>query len=115
MENPFESHPRIFIVDDEISIAKMLCVILQMHLFDTVPFDDPQAALEAARAEPPDYLISDIAMQGMTGIELAILFEREVPACKVLLFSGQVDAPELIRQPKSRAYLQLFAETASSD
>jgi len=39
-------------------------------------------------------------MQGMTGIELAILFEREVPACKVLLFSGQVDAPELIRQAK---------------
>jgi len=56
MGNPFESHPRIFVVDDEISIAKMLCVILQMHLFDAIPFADPQVALEAARAEPPDYL-----------------------------------------------------------
>jgi DNA-binding NtrC family response regulator len=110
MENPFESHPRIFIVDDEISIAKMLCVILQMHLFDTVPFDNPQMALEAARAEPPDYLISDIAMQGMTGIELAILVEREVPACKVLLFSGQVDAPEMIRQAREAGHTFSFLQ-----
>jgi DNA-binding NtrC family response regulator len=110
MENPFESHPRIFIVDDEISIAKMLCVILQMHLFNAVPFADPQVALEAARAEPPDYLISDILMQGMTGIELAMLFEREIPACRVLLFSGQPDAPELIRQAKEAGHTFSFLQ-----
>jgi len=57
----------------------MLCVILQMHLFDAIPFADPQVALEAAREEPPDYLISDIVMQGMTGIELAILFRARGP------------------------------------
>ena len=110
MGNPFESHPRISVVDDEISIAKMLCVILQMHLFDAVPFADPQVALEAARAEPPDYLISDIVMQGMTGIELAVFFEREVPACKVLLFSGQVNAQELIRQAKEAGHTFSFLQ-----
>jgi DNA-binding NtrC family response regulator len=110
MENPFESHPRIFVVDDEISIAKMLSVILQMHLFDAIPFADAQEALEAARAEPPDYLISDIRMEGMTGIELAILLEQEVPACKVLLFSGQVDAPELIRQAKEAGHTFSFLQ-----
>jgi DNA-binding NtrC family response regulator len=98
MQNPFESHPRIFVIDDELSIAKMLSVILQMHLFDAVPFSDPEAALDAARTGSPDYLISDIQMQGMTGIDLAVLFEREFPACKILLFSGQPDAPEQIRK-----------------
>jgi PleD family two-component response regulator len=62
MGNPFASHPRIFVVDDEISIARMLSVILQMHLFDATPYSDPLVALDDARAAPPEYLISDITM-----------------------------------------------------
>jgi DNA-binding response OmpR family regulator len=96
MGNPFESRPRIFVVDDEPEIAKMLSVILQTNLFDAVPYFDSQAALDAARLAPPDYLISDIGMPGMNGIELAIAVQREIPACKVLQFSGQVEASELI-------------------
>jgi DNA-binding NtrC family response regulator len=110
MQSPFESHPRIFIVDDELSIAKMLSVILQMHLFDAVPFSDPEAALEAARTTPPDYLISDVQMQGMTGIDLAILFEREFPACKILLFSGRPDAPEKMRQASEAGHAFTFLQ-----
>jgi DNA-binding NtrC family response regulator len=104
MQNPFESHPRIFVIDDELSIAKMLSVVLQMQLFDAIPFSNPQAAVEAARAAPPDYLISDVQMQGMTGIELAILFAREFPACKILLFSGQVDAPEQMQKAREAGH-----------
>jgi CheY-like chemotaxis protein len=98
MVNPFESHPRVFVVDDEIAIAKMLSVILQINLFDATPFADPKAALEVARVSPPDYLISDIAMEGMTGIELARIIRREIPACKVLLFSALAEGPELVRR-----------------
>jgi DNA-binding NtrC family response regulator len=97
MENAFASHPRVFVVDDEIDIAKLLVVILQMNLFDAVPFADPLAALEAARAEAPEYLISDIVMPGMTGIDLAIAIRRDLPLCKILLFSGKVGALELIK------------------
>jgi DNA-binding NtrC family response regulator len=104
MENPFESHPRVFIVDDEMSIAKMMSVVLQMNLFDAVPYDDPQQALEAARLAAPDYLISDIMMRGMTGIELATLIRQEVPACKILLFSGQPDAPQMVQEARSSGY-----------
>ena len=98
MGNPFESHPRVFVVDDEISIAKMLSVILQIHLFDATPFADPVAALEVARVSPPEYLISDIAMKGMTGIELALIIRREIPGCKILLFSALAEGPELVRR-----------------
>jgi DNA-binding NtrC family response regulator len=104
MDNPFESRPRIFVVDDEIEIAQMLTVILQMNLFDAVPYIDPIEALEAARSEPPDYLISDITMPGMTGIELAIVIKREIPICKVLLFSGHVDAARLIEEARAEGH-----------
>ena len=109
-QNPFKAHPRIFVVDDELSIAEMMSVVLQINLFDAVTFPGPQAALDAARVNPPDYLISDIAMQGMTGIELAVLFQREIPSCKILLFSGQVGAAEMMedatREGHSFAFLQ---------
>jgi DNA-binding NtrC family response regulator len=104
MENPFESQPRIFVVDDEVEIAKMLAVILQMNLFNAVPYTDPKTALEAARAEPPDYVISDVVMPGMNGIELAMQLKREIPACKVLLFSGQIGAADLIREAAEQGY-----------
>jgi DNA-binding NtrC family response regulator len=110
MESAFKAHPRIFVVDDEISIAKMLSVILQMHLFDAVPYADPLAALEAARAEPPEYVITDIGMEGMTGIELAITLQQEFPGCKVLLFSGQADAPDLISKARDSGHRLSFLQ-----
>jgi DNA-binding NtrC family response regulator len=100
MENPFESRPRVFIVDDEMSIAKMMSVVLQMNLFDAVPYDDPLQALEAARVAPPDFLISDIMMKGMTGIELATKIRSEIPACRILLYSGQLDAPQMVQEAR---------------
>ncbi len=95
-ENAFESRPKIFVVDDEPEIAKMLAVVLQLNLFDAVPYFDPAEALEAAKATPPDCLISDVQMPGMNGIDLGIAVMAQCPACKVLLFSGQVDAPEQV-------------------
>ena len=105
MENAFASRPRVFVVDDEIEIAKLLVVILQMNLFDAVPFANPQAALEAARAEAPDYLISDIVMPEMTGIELAIAIRREIPTCKILLFSGQAATADLLQKARTEGHV----------
>ena len=104
MDNPFESQPTIFVVDDEPEIAKMLAVILQMNLFDAIPYTDPQTAIDAAIASPPDYLISDIVMPGISGIDLAIRLKREAPSCKVLLFSGQPGAADLIAEAKEAGH-----------
>jgi FixJ family two-component response regulator len=103
-ENPFESRPRIFVVDDQLEIAKMLTVVLQMNLFDAIAYTDPHEALEAAKVVPPDYIISDIVMPGLTGIELAIRVRTEIPTCKVLLFSGHIDAPALIEEAKASGH-----------
>lgn len=93
-----DTRPRTFVVDDELDIAKLMVVILQMNLFDAQPFCDPLEALEAAKAEAPEYLISDVVMPQMNGLELAAAVQEVVPGCKVLLFSGQVGAQELIER-----------------
>lgn len=98
MKKLVDSRPRVFVVDDDLDIAKMMAVILQINLFDAIPYSDPVAALQAARLMPPDYLITDIVMPGMNGIDLAIALKQEVARCKVLLFSGQAEASKLVKE-----------------
>ena len=104
MESAFETHPSIFVVDDDLAIAKMLSVILQMNLFDAKPYGCPLEALAAARANTPDYFISDISMPKMNGVELAITIRQDLPGCKVLLFSGEDTSAALVQDAIARGH-----------
>jgi DNA-binding NtrC family response regulator len=86
--------PRIFVVDDEPLIASTLAAILQMNGFSAKFFTCPREALNAARLKAPDLLISDVAMPGISGVDLAIQMRAQYPACKILLFSGQASVNE---------------------
>jgi FixJ family two-component response regulator len=101
MENAFRDCPRVFVVDDEEDIAKMIAVVLQMKQFDAIAYSEPLKALQDADAAPPDYLVSDVAMPGMSGIDLALAMQAKVPSCKVLLFTGDVGAPVLVEEARN--------------
>jgi CheY-like chemotaxis protein len=88
--------PVILVVDDEAVIADTLGVILSQHGFATVVAYDGETALQIARTVPPDLLLTDVVMPGMTGVDLAIALTQAVPACKVLLFSGQAATADLL-------------------
>jgi len=103
-DNPFEEKPCIFVVDDEEEIAKMFAVVLQMNLFNAVPYFDPLEALEAAKQSAPDYLLTDVVMPGMSGVELAIAVKAVAPGCKMLIISGQIEAEELIAKAKAEGH-----------
>lgn len=87
----FQKQPFVFVVDDEDVIATSLAMILRLQGgFRARSFCKPLEALEAARLEAPDLLISDIVMPELSGVELAFQIREHCPDCKVLLFSGQV-------------------------
>jgi hypothetical protein len=46
----------------------------------------------------------------MSGIELATFFEREIPACKVLLFSGRLEAQQMIMQAREAGHRFSFLQ-----
>ncbi len=95
---------RIYVVDDEPMIAFTLAAILKQSGFATRAFTSPLKALEAARSEPPDLLISDVAMPELSGVDLAILFRERHPLCRVLLFSGQASTSDLLVHARRRGY-----------
>ena len=57
---------------------------------------NPLEALEAARTVRPDFVIADVVMPELSGIELAVRLKELCPTCKVLLFSGQMETEDLL-------------------
>ncbi len=92
--------PLVLIVDDERLIADTLCAILTRSGFACMVAYDGESALDIARVAPPQLLITDVAMPGMNGIDLAIGVSALVQDCKVLLFSGQAATSDLLDDPR---------------
>src|SRR5580658_3850947 len=88
--------PTVLVVDDESVIAETVAAILSRSGYAAATAYDAQEALEIALLSPPELLITDVSLPGMSGIELAITIRRIFPDCKVLLFSGHVATTELL-------------------
>lgn len=88
--------PVVLVVDDESIIADTLAEILNRSGYAGVAEYDGDSALETALLMPPEMLITDVVLPGMSGIELAITIRRIFPDCKIILFSGQASTADLL-------------------
>jgi CheY-like chemotaxis protein len=93
-QNP--RNPVVLVVDDEMVIADTVSTILAQHGMAAMPAYEGFGALEIARVVPPDLLLADVVMPGMSGIDLAIQIKKEIPDCAILLFSGQAATTGLL-------------------
>ena len=99
VSGPNKNHPYrpvVLVVDDESIIADTLAEILNRSGYTGIPEYDGDSALEAALLMPPEMLITDVVLPGMSGIELAITIRRIFPDCKIILFSGQASTADLL-------------------
>jgi DNA-binding NtrC family response regulator len=86
----------VLIVDDEVRIADTLAAILRRSGFRTMVAYDATTALNIAQATPPDLLLSDVVMPGLSGVDLALAVRQTIPKCQILLFSGQAATMDLL-------------------
>jgi CheY-like chemotaxis protein len=91
-----EYRPLVLVVDDETAVADKLVNILTQNGFAAIAAYDGPDAIETAHIMPPELLITDVELPGMSGIELADAVKSAVPDCKVVLFSGQASQSELL-------------------
>jgi DNA-binding response OmpR family regulator len=96
--------PRVLIVDDECVIADTLALILSKNGYAVSVAYSGEDAVRLAEIKPPDILITDVVMGGMSGIEAAIEVCQRVPKCRTILISGQAGTNELLRQVRARGY-----------
>src|ERR1700683_4645775 len=88
LNNSTKRRPVVLVVDDESAIADTLAEILTLSGYAAMAAYDGEEALEFALFTPPELLIADVMLPGMSGIELGITMRRIFPDCRVLLFSG---------------------------
>jgi CheY-like chemotaxis protein len=89
-------NPVVLVVDDEVVIADTLTTILAQHGIAAMTAYNGFDALEIARVIPPDLLLADVVMPGMSGIDVAIAIKKDIPDCTILLFSGQAATAGLL-------------------
>jgi len=95
---------KVLVVDDERMIASTLALILNQAGFDASAAYSGTEAIDAAKSTRPDLIISDVSMPGMNGIDAMILIRAFLPACKILLISGQTSVINLLQCARERGY-----------
>jgi CheY-like chemotaxis protein len=96
--------PMVLVVDDEKNIANTLALILRTRNFRAEAAYDGPSGIEMYRSLRPDLVLSDVVMPGMTGIEMGIALKQEFPDSRILLFSGQAAAADLLEDAIKKGY-----------
>jgi CheY-like chemotaxis protein len=101
---------RVFVVDDEPVIGFTLATILESAGYTARCFSDPLDALRAAETNCPDYLLSDVVMPKLNGIDLGIQFKVIYPKVRVLLFSGVASTAVANRKETTTRIVQILCQ-----
>ncbi|MBZ5640124.1 MAG: response regulator [Acidobacteriia bacterium] len=100
---------RILVVDDEDSVARLICETLADDGHRTEPARDGREALDRLRSEEFDLVVADLRMPGMGGASLCEEMERMQPggSSKILLTTGDTVSrePEALARRKGIAVL----------
>jgi len=99
-----QTKPKVLVADDERVIADTLAIILTQSGFQATAVYSGEKAVETARKLEPDMLISDVIMTDMNGIDAAIMIRALLPACKILLFSGQAATADLLDRARVQGH-----------
>jgi CheY-like chemotaxis protein len=86
-------------------IADTTVEILNKFGFRAVHAYDAQTGLEIAAKLKPDYLLTDVLMPVMNGVEFAIAITQILPETKILLFSGQTGISDILHQGEEKGYV----------
>ncbi len=89
---------RILVIDDEKAVASLVTRMLQRLEYNVTSFLEASEAIQAFRVDPTsfDVVLSDLALRGMSGLDLAQEFLRVRPL-PVVLMSGYFSAEDRTR------------------
>jgi DNA-binding NtrC family response regulator len=93
----------LFIVDDEDTIRKTLTIALEGR-YRLADFPDAESAIAAARVEPPDLVLLDLGLPGMSGIEAIPVFRSIAPEVLIVVITAYEDVKSVVAAMKGGAY-----------
>lgn len=84
---------RILVVEDDADLGGLLCDLLRMEGFDAVNVGDGELAIARIATNPPDALVLDVMLPGMSGFEVCqhLKFRRETNNIPILMLTALDD------------------------
>jgi len=85
------SAPTVLLVEDDVQQSNLFAEILRLNGLNVVEAADGVAALDVAQSNPPDLIVLDLMLPGMTGLQVAKILKRQ-PATSdvpIIAISGQ--------------------------
>jgi len=95
---------RVWLVDDDASIRWVLERALRNGGMLPRTFDAAEPALTALRSDSPDVLITDIRMQGQSGLELLKRIRETRPTLPVIVMTAYADLGNAVSAYESGAF-----------
>jgi DNA-binding NtrC family response regulator len=93
----------LFIVDDEDTIRRTLTIALEGR-YRLADFPDAESAVAAARVDPPDLVLLDLGLPGMSGIEAIPVFRAIAPEVLIVVITAYEDVKSIVSAMKGGAY-----------
>ena len=108
--------PIVMVVDDEPLIRETILEILREEGFEPIGISDGTAAVTWAERIKPDVVLADVIMPGINGVDMAIQLRKKMPAVRIMLFSGQASAADLLERARSQGHnFELFPKPIKPD
>lgn len=95
---------KIIVVDDEPVVADTLVDILNGEGYNAISASNGSSAIESAARFSPDVVVSDVIMPGLSGIDTAKAILKQIPNCRIILFSGQAASVDLVVEASKDGY-----------
>jgi DNA-binding response OmpR family regulator len=86
---------RILVADDEAGVRAFLRDALEQGGHEVTEAADGKQALQQARAEPVDLVITDLVMPKQEGIETIRALRKEMPGIGIIAITGKFEGPYL--------------------
>lgn len=87
---------KVLVVDDEVEFASTLAERLQLRGYDAKSVYCADDTFAAVKSEPPDVILLDLKMPGMSGIEILMTVRTFAPDIYVILLTGHMDVEKEI-------------------
>jgi two-component system, NtrC family, response regulator AtoC len=94
----------ILIVEDDADTAELLRDGVRKHGFDAVAVPSAQAALDHLAVRPADVVVTDVQMDGMSGIELCQEIRQRHPDSLTVVVTGQGSLDVAVGAIRAGAY-----------
>ncbi|MCE9680834.1 two-component system response regulator GlrR [Halomonas alkalisoli] len=86
----------ILLVDDDISLLRLLGMRLESRGFRVTTAESGQEALRCLDAERPELVLSDLRMDEMDGMALFQAIQRQVPGLPVIILTAHGSIPDAV-------------------